>query len=57
MPLKEATIGDIQLCGEFMANQFASCSVDKLMYLGSCASYLSNGSFKFYLSRVFKTID
>jgi len=43
MPLKEATIGDIQLCGEFMANQFASCSVDKLMYLGSCASYLSNG--------------
>jgi len=43
MSLKEATIGDIQLCGEFMANQFASCSVDKLMYLGSCASYLSNG--------------
>merc|ERR1719489_26136 len=27
-----------------MANQFASCSVDKLMYLGSCASYLSNGA-------------
>lgn len=43
MDLREATLDDIKICGQFMANQFASCSVDKLMYLGACASYLSNG--------------
>lgn len=42
--LQEATLDDVQLCGQFMANQFATCSADKLMYLGACASYLSNGA-------------